>query len=193
MNIPKHLRVELLLLLLIVAIGVGSRFWLLDWPNFKPVAALCLFGGFLFRRYLFAVAAGVLILLISDWQLGGYSWQISLAVYGSMLIACGLGWRIKKRSDEQLGTPLKKWQLGGFAISSLIMSAVFFVSTNMAVWCFAGWYSPGLAGLAECFYAAIPFFRWTLLSDLFFTGALVAVYQAVCLFAENRLTAMITE
>ena len=30
----------------VVSIGVASRFWLVDWPNVKPVAALVLFSAF---------------------------------------------------------------------------------------------------------------------------------------------------
>ena len=88
---------EVAVFLLIVAVGVASRHWLIDLPNFKPVAALCLFAGFFFRRYAVALVALVSILIISDWQLGGYQWQVALAVYGSLVIACSLGWLIKHR------------------------------------------------------------------------------------------------
>ena len=66
----RSLKVELLVLLLIVAAGVASRFLLAELPNFKPVAALALFGGFYFQRRWLAVGGLVAMMLVSDFFLG---------------------------------------------------------------------------------------------------------------------------
>ncbi len=182
----KRRWIELAVFLLIVAIGVGSRFWLLDWPNFKPIAALCLFAGFMFSRYFYAIAACFCILMISDWQLGGYQWQLAVTVYSSMAIACGLGWLIKTRIVAECGVGLSKLHLGGFVLASLTMSTVFFVLTNLAVWQFSQWYGPGIEGLVACFVAALPFYRWTLAGDLTFTLVILGCYQAVSVLVQAR-------
>lgn len=182
---------EVAVFLLIVAVGVGSRFWLADFPNFKPVAALCLFAGFFFRSYAIALVALVSVLLISDWQLGSYQWQVALAVYGSMAIACSLGWLIKKRLSHHL-SGISGRQLGGFVLSSLIMSTTFFVFTNFAVWQFCGWYAGDPEGCIACFSAAIPFYRWTLMGDLTFTLVIVGVYQTACIAVFHTMPQMLT-
>ena len=48
--------------------------------------------------------------------------------------------------------------------------------TNFAVWASGSWYPVTLAGLGECFAAAVPFYRWTLISDFVFSQMAVAVY-----------------
>jgi hypothetical protein len=170
---------EFAVFLLIVLIGVASRYWLLDFPNFKPIAALCLFAGFFFRRCSVALIGLLAIMLISDWQLGIYQWQVTLAVYASLGIACGLGWLLKRQFVHG-AIGLSNRQGVGFVVCSLVMSTVFCVLTNMAVWQFSGWYSGNLDGLAACFEAALPFFRWTMLGDLTFTLTVVGIYQLVC-------------
>ncbi len=168
--------------LLIVIVGVASRHWLIDIPNFKPVAALCLFAGFFFRRYSVALLALACIMLISDWQLGSYQWQVALAVYGSLGFACGLGWMIQKRVNH--GSRLlgcRHW--AAFGLCSLAMSTAFFVLTNLAFWQFSGCYASDAGGLVNCFSAAIPFYRWTLMGDLTFTLLTVVTYQLGCVVA----------
>jgi hypothetical protein len=55
---------------------------------------------------------------------------------------------------------------------SLTSSLVFFVSTNFAVWAFGTTYSHDLTGLLTCYVAALPFFKNTLVGDLFWTCVL---------------------
>lgn len=189
--------VELAVFCLIVMIGVASRHWLLDFPNFKPVAALCLFAGFYFRRYSVALIALVAIMLISDWQLGSYQWQVALAVYGSLVLACGLGWLIKQHFGSA-ASDMSSRHWAAFGVCSLAMSTTFYVLTNWAVWQFSGWYPGTAEGLAACFSAAVPFYRWTLMGDLTFTLAVVGLYQLGCVMAlrwsqQPRLVAAVQE
>ncbi len=179
-KIYKH-RLELTLFVLIIAMGVGSRIWLADFPNFKPVAALALFAGFFFRRPWVAVAAIGSMMLISDMKLGFYECQLALAVYGSMGVSIALGLLIKQRLP-QIGAG----QLGGFVAASLVMSTVFFVVTNFAVWAMGMWYPPTTGGLASCFTAALPFYRWTLCGDLIFTVGIAGAYQMCVMLAAQR-------
>jgi hypothetical protein len=55
-----------------------------------------------------------------------------------------------------------------------IASFCFFIFSNFGVWLF--WYPRSLAGLLSCYLAALPFYRNTLLGDVFF-GGLVIIYQ----------------
>ena len=168
--------------LLIVGIGIASRLWLVDWPNFKPLAALILFGGFFFKRTWIPILACVLVLAISDLQLGVYNWQMAMSVYASFALSCGLGFWVRRSLETQQADRILPsigfGQVGRFAAASLLMSTAFFLLTNGAVWCL-GWYPQTGEGLLACYSAGIPFYRATLLGDLFFTSVTIASY---CLF-----------
>jgi hypothetical protein len=169
--------------ILIVALGIASRFWLVEMPNFKPIAALVLFGGFFFRRAWPAIAALILIMVASDFHLGVYDWQLLICVYASLALACGLGvWVKRSLGSSRAGgkrSNIGLKQVGRFAIASLTMSTAFYVLTNGAVWWSGQWYPETWSGLVNCYAAGLPFYRATLLGDLFFTGALVGSY-ALC-------------
>ena len=162
-----------LLALLLIAIGVASRIGLADSPNFKPVCALALFAGFYFRNLWAAVGVAAATLLISDSFIGGYELPLMLAVYASTALAGCIGVVVKRWHGNQSGL---QTLFGKFAVASLVMSTAFFVLTNFAVWATGGWYPTTLAGLGECYAAAVPFYRWTLISDFVFGQVVVAVY-----------------
>ena len=55
---------------------------------------------------------------------------------------------------------------------------LFFVATNLAVWAEGALYPRTLDGLAACYFAAIPFFGWTLGGDLFYTALMFGLFAA---------------
>lgn len=179
--------------LVIVGVGIASRLWLVEMPNFKPIAALVLFGGFFFRKSWIPIAAVVVMMAVTDLQLGVYQWQIALSVYGSLALACVLGMWVRRsldsRQSDRLLPAVGARQVGRFMISSLAMSTAFFVLTNGAVWC-AGWYPQTGEGLLACYSAGIPFYRATLLGDLFFTCGTVAGYCSVGLLVSKFSSAV---
>jgi hypothetical protein len=137
----------------VVAIGVASRFWLLDWPNVKPVAALVLFSAFFFHRSSIALLALVLIMAISDLSIGVYDWRLMTSVYLSLAVSAGLGCWVKSSVGQSARTRMGAGQVGRFAIASLVMSTVFFALTNGVVWWFGQWYPASWSGLASCYAA----------------------------------------
>jgi hypothetical protein len=165
--------------LLIVTIGIASRFWLFELPNFKPVAAVALFGGFFFRKSWPAIAALIVIMVLSDLQLGVYDWKLAICVYTSLGLACGLGVWIKRSVDKHAQRKLGWEQAGRFAIASLAMSTAFYLLTNGAFWWMGQLYAASWTGLVDCYVAGIPFYRATLFGDVFFTGLLVGGYALV--------------
>ena len=172
-----------LIFLAIVGVGIASRFWLIDMPNFKPIAALILLGGFFFRKAWVPIAALILIMAISDMQLGFYPWQLALSVYASLALACGLGFWVKRslasNQSDRLMARVGSRQVGRFLVASLVMSTVFFLLTNGAVWAMGSWYPRTGDGLMACYSAGIPFYRATLMGDLFFTGVTLVGYCVV--------------
>ena len=172
MKNQRSLKLELLVLALIFIVGFASRFLLGDLPNFKPVAALALFGGFYFQRSTLAVFGLVAILMVSDFFLGSYSLSIAVSVYFSLALGVWLGRRIK---ESQSSNHLSRY--GRVALASIVMAVVFFFVTNLAVW--GAWYPVTCEGLVACFASAIPFFKYTLGGNLFFSIAAFGIYDLV--------------
>ncbi len=170
---------QVAVLIAFVLLGVACRFWLVEMPNFKPVAALVLFGAFFFRRSWVAIVALVLIMAISDLKLGIYDWKLAVCVYASLGLAAAMGCWIKRSVEQQSQRRLGWKQAGRFAIASIVMSTAFFVLTNGAVWMMGQWYPQTWSGLVSCYASGVPFYRATFMGDLFFTGALVSGYGAV--------------
>jgi hypothetical protein len=59
---------------------------------------------------------------------------------------------------------------------SVLGSTVFFVVTNFGCW-LVGIYPDTWAGLRTCYLMALPFFRYTLLGDLLYSGALFGLFE----------------
>jgi len=181
---PRSLKVELLVLALIFVVGFSSRFLLDDLPNFKPVAALALFGGFYFQRSTLAVLGLVAILMVSDFFLGSYPLAIALSVYASLGLGVWLGRRFKGSESSNHFT-----RYGGVAAASLVMAVVFFILTNLAVW--GAWYPATFEGLVACYVSAIPFFKYTLAGNLFFSVAAFGTYDLVRAMLAKRTPAAV--
>lgn len=155
----------IILTYLFILLGLLARF-LPHLPNFSPVAALTLFSGFyLGRRYAFLLP--LVILLVSDYFISGYYGGIMFYVYASYFLI------------GVLGTVLRSPKVFPRIVAgSLLSSFLFFVITNFGVWADPHFFYPRtLSGLVESYVAALPFFRNTLLGDLFFTSAFFGAYE----------------
>lgn len=157
---------EFLIALFLILIGVGLRL-LPHPPNFAPIAAIALFGGLYFSRKI-ALILPIAAMVISDISIGDYEPKLMAFVYGSFLLCVVLGFWLKKH---------KKWYtVGG---SAILCSVLFFLITNFAVWAFTPWYAKTISGLIQCYLMALPFFRNTLLGDLFYVTIFFGVYEIV--------------
>jgi hypothetical protein len=156
---------------LLVLWGVAGR-WFLETPNFKSVGAAALLAGLLLRDWRWAVAVPLTSLAISDWRLGGYQWNVVATVYGSTCLYALLGiWASRKPCAGPIAAVARTLGL------TLIGSLQFFLLTNLAVWLWSGWYGSEWSELVRCFWAAVPFYKWTLLSDLAFFAAPLASWE----------------
>lgn len=168
----------------LVGSGVALRLACHDIPNFAPVAALALFAGYFFRSSLLALLVPLSVMAISDRFVGGYHWGMMAIVYG--MLALPVAFRGWLRRAFDLHTTRPALPLLGLFGCGLMSSLLFFVVTNFGVWCLFGTYDRSLAGLASCYVAAIPFFRYTLCGDLFFTIVLFGSYAAVLSWIRTR-------
>lgn len=162
-------------------------------PNFTPISAAAIFAGVrLKKRY--AILIPLVTMLISDYLLlyiNPYSTHFivlhklyplkdmfhstTLFVYISFLISglIGIFLRNKRNIFSTDGTKIAKPL---YLISaSVIASTQFFLITNFGVWT-TGMYSRGLDGLLESYMMGLPFFKWTLLGDMFYTVTFFGLY-----------------
>lgn len=162
----------------------GAFIRLLPHPfNFTPIAAMALFGGVYLKDKKLAFLLPMTALLLSDLFLEMYDGNglhpTMLFVYGSMAISTMMGFQVRGR--EQRATIM---------VASLMGSIVFFFVTNFGVWLVQNLYPMTLAGLRECYVQAIPFFRGTIIGDLFynfiFFGGFALIRRFVPAFAEKR-------
>lgn len=157
---------DLLVFTLLVAIGVAGRWGQPEW-DFTPTAAASIFAGLFFSRVAIAVLVPITILAISDLILPAYdSIPVMFATYAVMTVPVWFG-RLQ-RGEQRNWLTISRWGL--FA---LLPATLFYVVTNFAVWAFQSNYEKTLAGLGECYLAAVPFFRWMVAGDVFYLGVLL--------------------
>ncbi|MBX7165397.1 MAG: hypothetical protein K1X74_03525 [Pirellulales bacterium] len=153
----------IIVVLCIVARVGAHEGWLPAPPNFAPMAGAALLAGVLFRSTPVAIALPLAAMAGSDLLIGGYEWQVMLCVYATLLLPVTMGRMLRNRPG-----------IGRLLGCTVASSLAFFAVTNFAVWAFSPWYEQDLAGLVECFVAALPFFKYTLAGDLAWTAAFFA-------------------
>jgi len=132
-------------------------------PNFTPIGAIALFAGSEIKDLRLAIGVTLGSMILSDLVIG--SDVTSIAVYLALTISVFVGRYLKSSVSFRTGF-----------ISAFACAVIFFLVTNFAVWGWSGIYPRTLLGLSECFVAAIPFFRNTLVSDILYLGALSSIY-----------------
>ena len=167
----------------LIIFGFSSRLLIADIPNFKPIAAIALFSGFYFRKAWMALLTISLALLISDWQIGSYHWPIALSVYASLLVGCLVGRHFIGQNGARRTS---KFNVMKTSAAALMMSCLFFVVTNFAVWASGLWYPLGTEGLISCYLNAVPFFKYTLAGDVFFTAGIFGSYALLMAIVSRK-------
>jgi hypothetical protein len=158
---------------LLIIIGFLTRF--MPHPmNFTAIGAIALFSGYYFKDKRIAFTVPMAIMLLSDWLIGFYQWQLLLSVYLAFALVVLLGIIIKNKRWF--------WSLP----MSLAGTISFFLITNGAVWLFADWYPHTISGLMACYVAGLPFLKNTFLGDLTYTFIFFSIAQLAILLA-NRL------
>ena len=158
-------RVLCLAWLALVAIGVFGRVWQPAY-GVSPLVGIGLCAGALFPSLLVAASVPVVALAVSNLTLpggGSYgSWTMAAIVFAAF------AWPVL------MGGLVRKHRLLGAAGGALAGSLAFFLVTNVAHWWLTSDYQHTLSGLAECFVAALPFYRWMPVGDLVWSVGLTA-------------------
>jgi len=169
---PRRISFRVVILVGLVVLGALSRL-LPHPPNATPVLAFALFGGAYFTSSRWAFGVPFFAMLISDIALNltqgaAMLTPVQAAVYGSIGAVVGVG--IWLRSNVSV----LRVAVGGFAGAVL-----FFLVTNFAVWLGGSLYPYTFSGLVECYAAALPFFRNTLLSTWGYGALLFGIFEGM--------------
>lgn len=124
-------------------------------PNFAPISGLALFSGSHFKNK-FSFLIPLSAMFFSDIFLGLH--QTIAYVYFSFLIIYFIG-----------RTFLTKKTFLRIIFSSLFSSIIFFLITNFGVWHLTSMYPKTFNGLFQSYIMALPFFRNTFFSDIFYS------------------------
>lgn len=143
-------------------------------PNFTPVAASAMFAGTYLKRK-WALIVPVAGMLISDLFLPTH--DTFLYVYGAIAISSVIGIYLSKHRTAE-----------NIILGSLLGSILFFLITNAGVWA-QGYYGYNLSGLIQSYVMGIPFFRWTVSGDLFYTSIFFSSYSLFMAY-KTRLAAI---
>lgn len=136
-------------------------------PNFTPVAAVALFAGcYLNRKW--ALVLPLAGMVLSDLFLDNYPLRGRLVVYGALALSFVIGLVIRKKVS---GRKVVLGSLAGSVLFFLITNCVFLYSPVM--------YPHSFTGQMASYYNGLPFFKWTVLGDLFYTGVLFGAYALV--------------
>ena len=165
-----------------VAILVALAFRLVPHPwNVTPLGAMFLFGGANIRSKPASLLVPLTALVISDVAVtaflygGQYSWFQPFN-WAAFLCVGMIGWLLRPNQGV--------WRVAGAAVAG---SVTFFVISNFGVWAQGHLYTPDLKGLIDCYIAAIPFFRNTLLGDLGYTAILFGGYHLLLKYRKQPL------
>lgn len=170
---------NILIGILIIAIAVVLRI-VQPIDNFAPIVAVTLFAGYLFKSYQKGLILAVLASFIGDIVIS-YIHQYSLFhdtfvfVYGSYALIAFLGSKMSAN----------KFSWGKLATYGLASSLLFFVITNLGVFLMSNMYSKDVNGLVNCFVAAIPFYKYSFISDVLYIPVIFGIHQYISSLSDS--------
>ena len=169
-------RRELLLFAALLAVGVLGRLFEPAW-NFTPLAAVGALAGYCFRGWAPAALLPLAVLAISDLFVDSHDNSVvQVVVYAMALLPLLLGRAARSSASWR--------QAAWWGACGVVPATAFYVVTNFAVWVSKSTYEPTLAGLADCYARALPFYRTMLAGDACYVA--LAAIAVVALEVRQR-------
>ncbi|MFN3604086.1 MAG: DUF6580 family putative transport protein [Leptonema sp. (in: bacteria)] len=168
---------EIFYIVLLIIVGVLSRL-VEHLPNFTPLVGLSLFLSYRWNPK-YSIAFVLTTMIVSDLIIGFESIQMRLLVYGSLFLPSILGFFIKKYKKIYN----KYITIFAFSFAS---STFFYLTTNFGVWLWSGMYEPTFESLVFCYTMALPFFKNSLLGDLFSSFFIFGSYDVLIYYKQIK-------
>jgi hypothetical protein len=162
---------------------VFGRLWQPGW-NVTPMAGIALAAGAVFANPLVAASVPLVALALGNLVLPDYgSMAMAAVVCAATVWPVVLGRWLVPAEGRKAG------QWIAIAGSALASSLMFFLTTNLAHWWLTSDYPHTASGLAACFVAALPFYRWMPVGDVAWTVAIFTGLSAVIAAVQASRTA----
>jgi hypothetical protein len=173
----KQNKTSILIAILLVVAAAISRVLLYPNYNFSPMVGMALFAGAVFTDKRLAFALPIFSMLLSDIMFelftpaqGFWGWG-QLVGYGIFALITLLAFTLKKVTVVNVI---------GYAAGS---SVLFFVLSNLSFFLIDNpiyhTYTQDLSGFVNCYIAALPFLKTSLIADLVYSGILFGTYYAI--------------
>lgn len=164
--------------LLIVLAGIFLR--VMPHPdNFAPVTAIALFSGVVLSPAI-ALTVPLAVMIASDLIIGPHS--LYWLTWGCFFLVTLMGMGIRSRATTSPHGGARPWLI---LFGTVGGSVLFFVATNLGVFFFQRMYPMNGAGLVECYVMALPFFRNSLIGDLFFSAVFFGAFAMAKRSSQN--------
>ena len=142
-------------------------------PNFTPIIAMAILLGFYCKDIYFSFLILGITMLLSDLVLGFHG--IMPFVYFSLFIITFLSFSFKTKIN------IKSLLIFGF-----FSSCIFFLVSNFGVWLVMNYYPKNFTGLMECYVLAIPFFKNTVISSIFYSYLAFIILVSIKKYKNTR-------
>lgn len=154
--------------------------------NFAPLGAMSLFGAAYFTDKKFSFLVPLLAFFVSDLLVNNLLYA---GFYdGFVLFTPGFYWMYGSIALIVIAGVfiLKKVNLKTVVAGSLSASMIFFLVTNFGSWVGNPIYPAGIEGLLMSYSAGIPFFHYTVLGDLVYSGVMFGAFE----YARHKVPAL---
>ena len=165
---------KIVALLVVMVIAMLSKIFI-TFSNFSPIGAVVLLGAAYFARTNTALLVPLGLMWLVDLYLNNvvyaeYFDSFQLLGVPAVYISLALIILIARYM-------LKRVNLLNVVGASLMGAVIFYLITNFGSWLADPIYPKNLGGLMQSYQAGIPFFRGTILGNLFFTTLLFFAFE----------------
>jgi len=163
----RSLTTDVVVISLLVVLAAASRL-LPHAPGFVAVTGASMFAGWYLRRGSLAYLVPLAVFSLSDLALGFYQPLLMVAVYLVAVVPVLIGRALRGNAT-----------IPRLAASTLFCSVLSLVTINFFVWLTSAWYARTATGLAQCYLAALPFFKYRLAGDVCSVALCFGLYALV--------------
>ena len=154
MNLEKILQKEIFTISLILIL-LFSRL-IPHPPNFTPLIAVAIMSSYFFKNIYLSLATLLISMLLADVFIGFYKHMFFVYLSLSLIVFVFFG--ISKKINYK-----------NLFVFGFLASFIFYLISNFGVWTLGNIYEKNLNGLIECYFLAIPFFKNTVFSTIFYS------------------------